>query len=76
MEAALGRASGCLKEIAGPSRGTGWGSGGQSQMGENLGHHRGIFDGGDDRHGAATRGEEGNYMKPSQAEGAAPRGHY
>ncbi len=23
-------------------------------MGENLGDHRGIFDGGDDRHGAAT----------------------
>ena len=46
--------SGCLKEVTGPSRGTGRGSEGQSQMGENLAKHRGIFDGGDDRQGAAA----------------------
>ncbi len=54
MEAALGRASGCLKEIAGPSRGTGWGAGGQSQMGENLDEHGGIFDSRQERQGPAT----------------------
>ncbi len=29
-------------------------TGGQPQVGENLGNYPGIFDGGDDRHGAAT----------------------
>lgn len=47
-------ASGCLKEIGGPGRRTGWGSVGQPQMGENLGDHRGVFDGEDERQGAAT----------------------
>ena len=43
MESALGRASGRLNEGAEFRRG----SGGQPQMGEDLGHHRRIFDGGE-----------------------------
>ncbi len=46
--------SGRLKESECPRRRTGLGSGGQPQMGENLGSRPGIFDGGDDRQGAAT----------------------
>jgi len=37
-----------------PAPVNGAGSGGQPQMGEDLGNYPGIFDGGDDRHGAAT----------------------
>ena len=36
-------ASGRLKEITGPGRRTEWSSGGEAQMGENLGHHRGLL---------------------------------
>ncbi len=46
--------SGRLKEIACPRRRTGRGSGGQAQVGEDLGNYPGIVDGGDERHGAAT----------------------
>jgi len=34
--------------------GPGWGSGGQTQMDEDLGHHGGLFDGGHERQGAAA----------------------
>ena len=34
--------------------GPGWGSGGQPQMDEDLGHHGGLFDGGNERQGAAA----------------------
>ncbi len=45
---------GCLHERVEADRGFWWGAGGQSQMGENLGHHRGIFDGCQERQGPAT----------------------
>ena len=54
MESALGRASGRLKECEELRRGPGWGSGGQPQMDEDLGHHGGLFDGGHERQGAAA----------------------
>ena len=38
--------SGGLKEWVALSRRTGWGFGGQAQMGEDLEDHVGIFDGG------------------------------
>ncbi len=43
-----------MREIECPRRRPRRGSGGQSQVGENLGNYPGIFDGGDDRHGTAT----------------------
>ncbi len=46
--------SGRLQAIADPGLELGWSSGGPLQMGEDLGHHHGIFDGGDERKGAAT----------------------
>ena len=54
VESALGRASGRLKGGAELRRGPGWGSGGQPQMGEDLDNHRRIFDGGNERQGAAA----------------------
>jgi hypothetical protein len=54
MESALGRASGRLKGGAELRRGPGWGSGGQTQVGEDLGNHHGIFNGSDDRQGVAA----------------------
>ncbi len=48
--------SGRLKERGGPGRRTGWSFGGQAQMGEDFDNHRGVFDGGDERHRAATVG--------------------
>lgn len=54
MESALGRASGRLKEGAELRRGPGWGSSGQPQMGEDLDHHGGLLDGGNERQGAAA----------------------
>ena len=46
--------SGRLKKRVGLYRRAGWSSGGQAQMSEDLGNHRGIYDGGDNRQGAAT----------------------
>ena len=46
--------SGGLKERVVLHRGTGWGFGRQAQMGEDLDDHRGLFDGGDERHRAAA----------------------
>ena len=46
--------SGRVKKRVGLDRRTGWGSGGQAQMSEDLGNHRWIYDGGDNRQGAAT----------------------
>ncbi len=48
--------SGHLNERVGLRRCTGRGFGGQAQMSEDLGYHRGIFNGGDERHRAATVG--------------------
>ena len=42
--------SGRLKELVGRRRRTGRGFGGQAQMGEDLGNHRGIFDRGNESH--------------------------
>jgi hypothetical protein len=46
--------SGRVKKRIGLYRGTGWGSLGQAQMSEDLGDHRWIYDGGDNRQGSAT----------------------
>ena len=46
--------SGRLKERESLHRRTGWGFGGQAQMGEDLGNDRGIFNGGDERQRAAS----------------------
>jgi len=46
--------SGRLKERVSLWWCTGWGFGGQAQMGENFDNHRGLFDGGDMRHQATT----------------------
>ena len=45
---------GRLNEIAGLRRRTGWGFGGQAQMGEDFDNHGGIFNGGDERHRCTT----------------------
>jgi hypothetical protein len=46
--------SGQLESIEGPGRGSGRCPGGQAEVGEDLGDHGGIFDGGDELQGAAA----------------------
>ncbi len=45
---------GCLQERVEAGWGSWWGPGGQAQVAQNLADHRGLFNGGDDRQGAAT----------------------
>ena len=67
--------SGRLKERGGLDRRTGWGFGGQAQMGEDLHNHPGIFDGGNEDDRAATVGTGGHVdledafeqLRPAQA---------
>jgi len=46
--------SGRLQELVDTGRGPRWGAGGQAQVRENLDDHGGIFNGGDERQGAAA----------------------
>ncbi len=47
-------ALGCLQECVEPGRGTWWRAGGQAQVGENLDDYGRIFDGRQERQGAAA----------------------
>jgi hypothetical protein len=48
--------SGHLESVEWPRRGSGRYPGEQAEMSEDLGDHRGFFDGGDDLQGAAALG--------------------
>jgi hypothetical protein len=54
IESGVGLGSGHWESIECPRRGARRCSDGQAKMRENLGNHGRIFDGGDDRQGAAT----------------------
>ena len=56
MGAGIGGGSGQLESIEGPGRCSGRCSGGQTEMGEDLGNHGGMLDGGDDLQGATALG--------------------
>ncbi len=56
MGSRIGGGSGRLGSIEGPGRCSGRSSGGQAEMGEDLGDHGGMFDGGDDLQGVAALG--------------------
>ena len=52
MGAGFGGRSGLLESIEGPGHCSRWCSGGQADMGEDLGNHGGMLDGGDELQGA------------------------
>jgi hypothetical protein len=56
MGAGFGGGSGQFESIEGPGRCSGRCASGQAEMGEDLGNHGGVYDGGDDLQGAATMG--------------------
>jgi len=50
---------GCLHERGEAGRGSWWGAGGQTQVRENFGDHRGLFDSRKDDQGAAALWTDG-----------------
>jgi hypothetical protein len=75
MGAGIGGGSeGQLESIEGPGRCSGRCSGGQTEMGEDLGDHGGMLDGGDDLQGTAAMGAvfyidlEHSFEQPGPAE--------
>ncbi len=81
MGAGIGGGSGQLETIEGPGRCSRRCSGGQAEMGEDLGDHGGMLDGGDDLQGAAAQGavfhidRENSFEQPGPLIGAgAARG--
>ncbi len=61
-----------LKERVGLSRRTRWSFGGQAQMGEDFGHDRGLFDGGDMHHRAPTLETNGHVDREHAFEQLGP----
>ena len=73
---------GCLQELVEAGRGPRWSAGGQVQMAKNLDNHCGIFNGGNERHGATALRTGGQIdfkhpfeqLRPTQASPRCGRG--